>query len=56
MWEYTGQNDCTRVSATEWAEADYRRAPVKITTAPFTSFDAALQPYTTDMPAPEVKF
>jgi hypothetical protein len=56
MWEYTGQIDCTRVSATEWAEADYRRALAKITMAPFSSFDAELQPYTADKPSPEVKF
>ncbi|KAM0881040.1 hypothetical protein ACQ4PT_033206 [Festuca glaucescens] len=52
MWEYTGQNDCTRVSATEWAEAEYKKALAKITTAPFTSFDAELQPFTADNPGP----
>ena len=55
MWEYTGQNDCTRVSATEWAEAEYKKALAKITTAPFTSFDAELQPFTADNPGPTVR-
>ncbi|KAM0910660.1 hypothetical protein ACQ4PT_013989 [Festuca glaucescens] len=52
MWEYTGQNDCTHVSATEWAEAEYKKALAKITTTPFTSFDAELQPFTADNPRP----
>jgi hypothetical protein len=55
MWEYTGQNDCTRVFATEWAEAEYKRLLVKITTAPFTSFNAELQPHTSDNPGPTVR-
>ncbi|KAM0900808.1 hypothetical protein ACQ4PT_020381 [Festuca glaucescens] len=52
MWEYTGQNDCTRVSATEWAEAEYKKALAKITTTPFTTFDAEMQPHTVDNPGP----
>jgi hypothetical protein len=55
MWEYTGQNDCTRVFATEWAEAEYKRLLAKITTAPFTSFNAELQPHTSDNPRPTVR-
>jgi hypothetical protein len=55
MWEYTGQNDCTRVFATEWAEAEYKRLLAKITTAPFTSFNAELQPHTSDNPGPTVR-
>ncbi|KAK1664676.1 hypothetical protein QYE76_052835 [Lolium multiflorum] len=53
MWEYKGQNDCTRSSATEWDEAEYRKALAKITTAVFTSFDDGLQPFSEDKPAPK---
>jgi hypothetical protein len=54
MWEYTGQNDCTRVTAAEWTEAEYRKMLAKITTAAFTSFDAEMQPFSTEKPAPKV--
>ncbi|KAK1649139.1 hypothetical protein QYE76_066944 [Lolium multiflorum] len=53
MWEYKGQNDCTRSSATEWDEAEYRKALAKVTTAVFTSFDDGLQPFSEDKPAPK---
>jgi hypothetical protein len=56
MWEYKGQNDCTRSSATEWDEAEYRKALAKVTTAVFTSFDDGLQPFSEDKPAPKVTF
>jgi hypothetical protein len=39
LWEYTGHNDCTRVTVAEWTEAEHRRTLSKITTAAFTSFD-----------------
>jgi hypothetical protein len=42
MWEYRGQNDCTRSTATEWDEGEYRKAIAKITTATFTSFEDGL--------------
>jgi hypothetical protein len=51
MWEYRGQNDCTRSTAAEWTEDEYRKALAKITTATFTSFDAELQPFSEDKPA-----
>jgi hypothetical protein len=54
MWEYRGQNDSTRSTATEWDEAEYRKALAKVTTATFTSFDDRLQPFTEDKPAPQV--
>jgi hypothetical protein len=54
MWEYRGQNDCTRSTATEWDESEYRKALAKITTATFTSFEDGLQPYSEDTPAPQV--
>ncbi|KAK1606524.1 hypothetical protein QYE76_030197 [Lolium multiflorum] len=44
MWEYRGHNDITRSTATEWDEAEYRKALAKVTTASFTSFDDGLQP------------
>ncbi|XP_071683510.1 uncharacterized protein [Lolium perenne] len=53
MWEYRGQNDRTRSTATEWDEGEYRKALAKITTATFTSFEDGLQPYTEDTPAPQ---
>ncbi|KAK1648843.1 hypothetical protein QYE76_066648 [Lolium multiflorum] len=53
MWEYRGQNDCTRSSATEWDESEYRKALAKITTATFSSFEDGLQPYSEDTPAPQ---
>ncbi|KAK1616580.1 hypothetical protein QYE76_022097 [Lolium multiflorum] len=53
MWEYRGQSDCTRSSATEWDESEYRKALAKITTATFTSFEDGLQPYSEDTPAPQ---
>ncbi|KAK1608209.1 hypothetical protein QYE76_031882 [Lolium multiflorum] len=53
MWEYRGQNDCTRSTATEWDESEYRKALAKITTATFTSFEDGLQPYSEDTPAPQ---
>jgi hypothetical protein len=56
MWEYKGQNDCTRSSATEWDEAEYRKALAKVTTAIFTTFDDGLQPFSEDKPAPKVTF
>ncbi|KAK1645316.1 hypothetical protein QYE76_063121 [Lolium multiflorum] len=52
MWEYKGQNDLTRSTATEWDEAEYRNALAKVTTATFTSFDDGLQPFSEDKPAP----
>jgi hypothetical protein len=55
MWEYTGQNDCTLDLAMEWAEADYRKALAKITMAPFTFFDAEMQLFSAEKPAPEVR-
>jgi hypothetical protein len=54
MWEYRGQNDCTRSTATEWDEGEYRKALAKITTAAFTSFEDGLQPFSEDNPAPQV--
>ncbi|KAK1618265.1 hypothetical protein QYE76_023782 [Lolium multiflorum] len=51
--EYRGQNDCTRSTAAEWDEGDYRKALARITTATFTSFKDGLQPYTEDTPAPQ---
>ncbi|KAK1685651.1 hypothetical protein QYE76_046499 [Lolium multiflorum] len=51
MWEHRGQNDCTRSTAVEWTEDEYRKALAKITTATFTSFDAELQPFSEDKPA-----
>jgi hypothetical protein len=54
MWEYRGQNDCTRSTAAEWDEGDYRKALARITTATFTSFEDGVQPYTEDTPAPQV--
>jgi hypothetical protein len=54
MWEYRGQNDCTRSTAVEWSEDEYRKALAKITTATFTSLDAGLQPFCEDRPAPKV--
>jgi hypothetical protein len=54
MWEYRGQNDRTRSTATEWDEGQYRKALAKITTATLTSFEDGLQPYTEDTPAPQV--
>ncbi|KAK1698457.1 hypothetical protein QYE76_015154 [Lolium multiflorum] len=45
-------NDCTRSTATEWTEAEYRKALAKITTATFTAFNAKLQPFSEDKPAP----
>ncbi|KAK1627354.1 hypothetical protein QYE76_001669 [Lolium multiflorum] len=54
MWEYQGQNDCTRSTATEWDEAEYRKALAKVTTATFTSFNDGLQPFSEDKPAPQV--
>ncbi|KAK1648130.1 hypothetical protein QYE76_065935 [Lolium multiflorum] len=53
MWEYRGQNDCTRSTATEWDEGEYRKALAKITTATFTSFEDGLQPYSEETPAPQ---
>ncbi|KAK1641869.1 hypothetical protein QYE76_059674 [Lolium multiflorum] len=53
MWEYRGQNDCTLSTATEWDEAEYRKALGKVTTATFTSFDDGLQPFSEDKPAPQ---
>ncbi|KAK1603600.1 hypothetical protein QYE76_048153 [Lolium multiflorum] len=53
MWEYRGQNDCTRSTATEWDESEYRKALAKITTATFTSFEDGLQPYSEDTLAPQ---
>ncbi|KAK1691770.1 hypothetical protein QYE76_008467 [Lolium multiflorum] len=53
MWEYRGQNDCTRSTATEWDEGEYRKALAKITTAAFTSFEDGLQPFSEDNPAPQ---
>ncbi|KAK1683835.1 hypothetical protein QYE76_044683 [Lolium multiflorum] len=46
-------NDCTRSSATEWDEAEYRKALAKVTTAVFSSFDDGLQPFSEDKPAPK---
>jgi DNA-directed RNA polymerase specialized sigma54-like protein len=54
MWEYKGQNNCTRSTAAEWTKAEYRKVLAKITTATFTSFDAKLQPFSKDKPAPTV--
>jgi hypothetical protein len=56
MWEYRGQNDCTRSTATEWDEGEYRKALAKVTTATFTSFEDGLQPYSEETPAPQVLF
>ncbi|KAK1625972.1 hypothetical protein QYE76_000287 [Lolium multiflorum] len=53
MWDYRGQNDCTRSTATEWDESEYRKALAKITTATFTSFGDGLQPYSEETPAPQ---
>jgi hypothetical protein len=54
MWEYRGQNDCTCSTAAEWTEDEYRKALAKITTTTITTFDAELQPFSEDKPAPEV--
>ncbi|KAK1650849.1 hypothetical protein QYE76_068654 [Lolium multiflorum] len=53
MWEYRGQNDCTRSTAAEWTEEDYRKALANFTTATFTTFDAEVQPFSEDKPAPK---
>ncbi|KAK1685935.1 hypothetical protein QYE76_046783 [Lolium multiflorum] len=53
MWEYRGQNDCTRSMATEWDEGEYRKALARITTAAFTSFEDGLLPFSEDNPAPQ---
>jgi hypothetical protein len=55
MWEYQGQNDCTRSMEAEWTKAEYRKALAKIITAIFITFDAELQPYSKDKPAPTVR-
>ena len=55
MWEYRGQNDCTRSTAVEWSEDEYRKALAKITTATFTSLDTGLQPFSEDKPTPKVR-
>jgi hypothetical protein len=55
IWEYRGPGDCTRSTATEWTEVEYRRAHANITTATFNSFDAELQPFSGDKPAPTVR-
>jgi hypothetical protein len=52
MWEYKGQNDCTRSTVVEWGEDEYRRALSKISTATFASIDAGLQPFSKDKPVP----
>ncbi|KAK1628283.1 hypothetical protein QYE76_002598 [Lolium multiflorum] len=39
--------------ATEWDEAEYRKALAKVTTTVFTSFDDGLQPFSEDKPAPK---
>jgi hypothetical protein len=36
-------------------EADYRKALAKITMAPFTCFDAEMQPFSAEKPTPEVR-
>jgi hypothetical protein len=45
MWEYTWQNDDTRLIAAEWDVAEYVKALGKITTVTFTTFKADKQPY-----------
>jgi hypothetical protein len=42
MWEYRGQNDCTRSTEVDWGEDEYRKVLPKITTATFTSLDDGL--------------
>jgi hypothetical protein len=42
MSEYRGQNDCTRSTAVDWSEDEYRKVLAKITTASFTSLDDGL--------------
>jgi hypothetical protein len=54
MWEYWGQNDCTRSTAVDWSEDEYRKVLAKVTTATFTSLDDGLQPFSEDRPAPQV--
>jgi hypothetical protein len=55
MWEYRGQNDCTRSTAVEWSEDEYRKALAKITTTTFTPLDAGLQPFSEDKPTPKFR-
>ncbi|KAK1615477.1 hypothetical protein QYE76_020994 [Lolium multiflorum] len=52
MWEYRGQNDCTRSTAVDWSKDEYRKVLAKITTAPFTSLDAGMQRFSEEKPAP----
>jgi hypothetical protein len=54
MWEYRGQNDCTRSTLVEWGEDEYRKALAKVTKASFTSLDDGMQPFSEDRPAPQV--
>jgi hypothetical protein len=54
MWEYRGQNDCTRSTVVDWSEDEYRKVLAKITTATFTSLDNGLQPFSEDRPVPKV--
>lgn len=55
MYQYTGQNDSTRSTASEWDEAEYKKALGKITEAGFTSYAEGLQPYEPEEnPAPTV--
>jgi hypothetical protein len=54
MWEYRGQNDCTRSTTVEWSKDEYRKVLAKITTTTFTSLDTGLQPFSGEKPAPTV--
>jgi hypothetical protein len=54
MWEYGGQNDCTRSTAIDWSEDEYRKVLAKVTTTTLTSLDDGLQPFSEDRPAPQV--
>jgi hypothetical protein len=54
MWEYRGQNDCTRSTVADWDEDEYRKVLAKVTTATFASFNDGLQPFSKEKPAPQV--
>jgi hypothetical protein len=56
MCEYTGENDPTRLNATEWYLAEYAKALSKNTTETFTSLDEELQPYSLEKLGPTLSF
>jgi hypothetical protein len=55
MWNYTEQNDPSRLTAAEWKEGEYAAALKKITRAKFMSLDEGLKSFMLDkMPTPTV--